>query len=215
MPTSRAGEHDDTIVQQGPAGAEGDQAHVLYNDLIIPGDKPPEGAGAELVLVAPDTTRDESLFWTVVTVNRKRVWGLLDTGAARNIISEKLLGEVGGGVNLDVQDRGGIRVGNGAILHIAQWILLKVEFAGVAVLHKFAVVPNITVPLVIGNEILRPHCGRLTYSVEGKPLVELEYRSCALCRANHRTALQTESEAFLLPEAVRLSEQEKFEKVCT
>jgi hypothetical protein len=148
-------------------------------------------------------------------VNGARVWGLLDTGAARNIISEKLLSETGGGVNLDAQESGGIRVGNGAILHITKWVLLKVEFAGVSVLHKFAVVPNITIPLVIGNEVLRPHCGRLTYSTEGKPLVELEYKTCALCRANQRTALQTESDAFVLPESIKLSEQEKYEKVCT
>jgi hypothetical protein len=169
----------------------------LYDGITPPdGEPPPEDiADAALALTPGDTHSDvacgsRTLFFVPAGVLGLRVWALADSGAGRNIISEaqfRRLPKCPAARGLDLRplaDNQQVRVGNGSFLDLLGTVILPVSIANATVYHAFSVSKDITIPIVLGNEILEEHLAQLCYRPLGGRVLTFARKTCAICEAN-------------------------------
>ena len=69
-------------------------------------------------------------------------------------------------------------------MDLVGWTILKLEIGNEVVYHEMGVVKELPVPILVGGEMMRPHCCSLQYTAAGRNNFYLGVSSCSICRSN-------------------------------
>ena len=58
--------------------------------------------------------------------------------------------------------------GDGNALDLLGWVILKLEICNDVVYHEVGVVKDLPVSILLGGELMRPHCCSLQYTATGR-----------------------------------------------
>ena len=135
----------------------------------------------ELFAAHGECSARRTFFWVRTTLQDKTVWGLADTGACRNLINFDFY------QNLPIKGTmfppGSVQViaGDGNALDLLGWVILKLEIGNDVVYHEVGVVKDLPVAVLLGGELMRPHCCSLQYTATGRNNFHLRTPSCSVC----------------------------------
>ena len=118
------------------------------------------------------------------TVQDKTVWGLADTGSCRNLINEDFYQQLP--IKGTMFPPGTITViaGDGNMLDLLGWTVLKMEVGNEVIYHEVGVVKDLPFSVLMGGEMMRPHCCSLQYAASGRNTFNFGVTTCSICKSN-------------------------------
>ena len=103
------------------------------------------------------------LFFILRAVQTLLVWILADSGSVSNLINESVYNRLQ--FKPPIRDPGGVWVigGNGEALDLKGFAVLPVALGSNLLWHEFGVVPNLSLEVQVGADVLAPHLCSLLY----------------------------------------------------
>ena len=109
------------------------------------------------------------------------VWILADSGSVRNLINEFVYNRLP--FKPPLRDPEDMRVigGNGEALDLKGFAVLPVAFGSNLIWHEFGVVPNRSLEVLVGADVLAPHLCSLLYLKNNMKRVQFGIQVCSRC----------------------------------
>ena len=133
-----------------------------------------------------ETSSEPALFWFLLRVQDKSLWGLADTGSFRNLMSKKFYYSLPVKVRLKSPGYVAILAGNGKAVEPLGWGNFEFEIAVKIFCHEVGVVQELPVDFLIGTDLMFPHSAKLRYSSVGCNTLSFEPVPCSVCSGNLR-----------------------------
>ena len=149
-------------------------------------------------LLAAHISRDKkTLFWLPVGLQDRIVWAPIDTGASRNLISQR--DYEGLPLRPTLRPPGSLMVvaGNNQEIPLLGWITLRFTINTRSAYHEFGIVKDLPIDMLIGGEFLRSHECQIIYKASGRDVFGIKDGCCEKCvrkkekmKAEHDPQLQ-------------------------
>ena len=186
-------------------------AHAPESALILTQDRATSDydcvrcARDPVLALCPETSSQPAMFWFLLRIQDKSLWGLADTGSFRNLMSKKFYDSLPVKVRLKSPGYVAILAANGKAVEPLGWGIFEFEIAGKIFCHEVGVVQELPVDFLIGTDLMIPHSAKLRYSSVGSNSLSFEPVHCSVCYANllllnEEKFLQLFSHFFLSPE---------------
>ena len=171
-------------------GAVGPEGLVLGGKLP---NAPLVDTSSDVFSAPSDCSSERTLFWTPVVVQSKSLFGLVDSGSCRNLISDLLWEFLPQKPALIPPGHTLVVAGDGRSLDLLGCCVLKFDVVGKSVLHEVSVVKGLPVDFIIGGELMKCHNSSITYQNKGRNIFKLGSDSCIVCDTNHELLKRQDS----------------------
>ena len=138
----------------------------------------------EDVLATHITPEKKTLFWLPVGVQERTVWALIDTGASRNLISQREYEAIPQPPTLHPPGKMMVVAGNNQEIPVLGWITLRFTINTRSAYHDFGLVKNLPIDILIGDEFLRQHECQIMYKVSGRNAFGIKDGCSDVCLGN-------------------------------
>ena len=143
----------------------------LSSEPTTQSESPVQVIDPALPAMSPESTTGTpqmKLFFILGAVQTLPVWILADSGSVSNLIDESVYNRLS--FKPPIRDPGDVRVfgGNGEALDLKGFAVLPVALGSNLILHKFCVVPNLPLKVLVGADVLAPHLCSLLYFKNNK-----------------------------------------------
>ena len=128
------------------------------------------------------------MFLAISKIQKFILWGMVDTGASCNIISEKLYNALECRPEMAPPGNARIRAANNMDVHLIGFAIVKFSVLEHEMCHEFAVVRDCTPDLILGATILKEHGTTLFYERDACNKIEFKHKTCVFCEY-YRTEL--------------------------
>ena len=121
------------------------------------------------------------LFFILGAVQTLPVWILADSGSVRNLIDESIFNRLP--LKPPIREPGDVRVigGNGEAFDLKVFAVLPVALGSNLIWHEFGVVPNLSLEVLVGADVLVPHLCKLLYLKNNKKRLQSGIQVCPRC----------------------------------
>ena len=112
------------------------------------------------------------------------VWALIDTGASRNLISQRDYEALPQRPTLRPPGEMMIVAGNNKEIPLLGWTTLRFTINTRSASHEFGVVKDLPIHMLIGGEFLRPHECQIIYKASGRDAFGMKDGCFEKCASN-------------------------------
>ena len=126
-------------------------------------------------------------------VQDKNIWILADTGSCRNLISENFWNSLPLHSQLAPPGATIVVAGDGNVLQLVGWAILKLEILGKQLYHEVGIVKDLPVNFLLGGELMTPHACTLQYVPNARNTLTLGNVECTICKENKETLKDAQS----------------------
>ena len=192
LPIGAGGTHASPTGELGWEVPFPDTALEMENSVAPVGSSsvPPDSPGPEVytsddvLFTGVNQSASRLLLWTLVTVQDRNQWALVDTGSCKNLISEGFFKKLPLPSHMAPPGHTVVVAGDGQKLELEGWVILKLEVTGRPLYHQFGIVKGLPVDILLGGELMRPHACTCQYNQQGRGIFSLGTDKCKLCEEN-------------------------------